>query len=339
MVPAKAEIAHNEIFRPVAADRARNKMTTDQADKSKDRVVLLVPAPTDDGHILPSALFKALFRGWLLIGAITTVCAVAAVALALWLRPVYEGEVIVAAVEESGSMSSTSGQLGSLAAAAGLNLGGLNSRKSEYIALLSSRAMVGALIDRENLMPVLFEARWDPVAKAWKGSDPKQHPTRMEAIEHVVNQMLEVTYDNRSGLITVRVEWSDPVLAAKWANELVALVNQHVRSTVIADSRRAVEFLEAEIAKNASVDVRQGIFRLQELNLNRVVLATVQVEYALKIIDPALPADRGRPIRPRKFFIAVAGVFLGVTIGSFVVLLRSRRDWWRATPPATGTAA
>jgi uncharacterized protein involved in exopolysaccharide biosynthesis len=313
-------------------------MTTDQAEKSKDRVVLLVPAPTDDGHILASALFKALFRGWLLVGAITTVCAVAAVAYALWLPPVYQGEVIVAAVEESGSMSSASGQLGNLAAAAGLNLGGLNSRKSEYIALLSSRAMAGALIDRENLMPVLFEKRWDPVAKAWKESDPKKHPTRMEAIQYFINTLVDVEYD-RTGLITIRVEWSDPVLAAKWANELVALVNHHVRSTVITESRRAVEFLEGEIAKNASVDVRQGIFRLQELNLNRVVLASVQVEYALKIIDPALPADLGRPVRPRKLFIAVAGVLLGLTIGSFVVLWRSRRDWWRATPPATGTPA
>jgi uncharacterized protein involved in exopolysaccharide biosynthesis len=313
-------------------------MTTNQAEKSKDRVVLLVPAPTDDGHILASALFKALFGGWFLIGAITTVCAVAAVAYALSLPPVYQGEVIVASVEESGSMSSASGQLGNLAAAAGINLGGVNSRKSEYIALLNSRAMVGTLIDRENLMPVLFEKRWDPVAKAWKGSDPKKHPTRMEAIQYFIKTLVDVEYD-RSGLITIRVEWSDPVLAAKWANELVALVNQHVRSTVISESRRAVEFLEGEIAKNASVDVRQGIFRLQELNLNRVVLASVQVEYALKIIDPALPADPGRPIRPRKFFIAVAGVLLGLTIGSFVVLWRSRRDWWRATPPATGTPA
>jgi uncharacterized protein involved in exopolysaccharide biosynthesis len=315
-------------------------MTADQADKGKDRVVLLVPAPTDDGHILASVLFESLLRGWLVIGAITTVFAVAAVALALWLRPVYQGEVIAAAVEESGSMSSlASGQLGSLAAAAGINLGGLNSRKSEYIALLSSRAMIGALIDRENLMPVLFEKRWDPVAKSWKGSDPKKHPTRMEAIKYFADGLLDVAYDTRTGLITIRVEWSDPALAAKWANELVALVNEHVRSTVIGESRRAVDFLEAEIAKTASVDIRQGIFRLQELNLNRVVLASVQIEYALKVIDPALPADPGRPIRPRKMFIAVGGVFLGLIIGSFVVLLRSRRDWWRATPPFTGTAS
>jgi uncharacterized protein involved in exopolysaccharide biosynthesis len=314
-------------------------MTTDQADKSKDRVILLVPAPTDDGYIVASALFKALSRGWFVVGAITTVCAVAAVAYALSLPPVYQGEVIVASVEESGSMSSASGQLGNLAAAAGINLGGVNSRKSEYIALLNSRAMVGTLIDRENLMPVLFEKRWDAVAKAWKGSDPKNQPTRMGAIQYFSKTLLDVAYDNRTGLITVRVEWSDPVLAAKWANELVGLVNQHVRSTVIAESRRAVEFLEAEIAKNASIDVRQGIFRLQEANLNRVVLASVQVEYALKTIDPALPADMSRPIRPRKSFIAVSGVFLGLIIGSIVVLLRSRRDWWRATPPATSTAA
>jgi uncharacterized protein involved in exopolysaccharide biosynthesis len=315
-------------------------MNMDQTAKSKDRVVLLVPAPTDDGHILASTLFKALLHGWLLIGAITMVCAVAAVALALWLRPVYEGEVIVAPVEESGSMSSLgSGQLGNLAAAAGLSLGGLNSRKSEYIALLSSRALVGELIDRENLMPVLYADRWDPAAKAWKGSDPNKHPTRMGAIQHFSKTLLDVAYDNRSGLITIRVEWFDPILAAKWANQIVALVNEHVRGAVIAESRRAVEFLEAEIAKNASVDVRQGIFRLQEMNLNRVVLASVQVEYALKIIDPALPADLGRPVRPRKVFIAAAGVFLGLTIGSFVVLWRSRRDWWRATPPATGAAA
>src|SRR5436190_14370435 len=184
-------------------------MTTDQSEKIKDRVVLLVPAPTDDGYILASALFNAFFRGRFIIGAITTVCAVAAVGFALWLRPFYQGEVIVAAVEESGSMSSASGQLGNLAAAAGFNLGGLNSRKSEYIALLNSRAMVGALIDRENLMPVLFEKRWDPVAKAWKESDPKKHPTRMEAIQYVIKELLDVAYDNRSGLITIRVEWSD----------------------------------------------------------------------------------------------------------------------------------
>src|SRR5262245_38147881 len=120
---------------------------TADSESSRDRIVLVVPAPTDDGHIRASAMFRALFRAWKLVGATTVVFIALAIAFALLSRPVYQSEVVATAVEESsGASSFATGQLGSLAAAAGLNLGALGSRKSEYVALLSSRAMVGSLI-------------------------------------------------------------------------------------------------------------------------------------------------------------------------------------------------
>jgi uncharacterized protein involved in exopolysaccharide biosynthesis len=76
--------------------------------------------------------------------------------------------------------------------------------------------------------------------------------------------------------------------------------------------------------------VQAGLYRLQEANLNRIMLATVQPDYALRVIDPAVAPLK--PIRPRWFLLSALGVVLGGSIGVAIALWQRRREWWHPGP-------
>jgi len=56
------------------------------------------------------------------------------------------------------------------------------------------------------------------------------------------------------------------------------------------------------------------------------MLASVRQEYALKIIDPALPSDADRPVRPRKVLYSALGLSAGALMGFAFGLILS---YWR----------
>ena len=124
---------------------------------------------------------------------------------------------------------------------------------AEAIATLKSRAFTERFMREHNLMPILYAEDWDAEAQAWR--DPEEAPTLWKAYTRFDN-MRSIEQELESGMVRVSVEWSDPRLAAQWANALVADVNQILR----AENRHEKEYLVA-VNKPVTDEFLRGMAR------------------------------------------------------------------------------
>jgi uncharacterized protein involved in exopolysaccharide biosynthesis len=239
------------------------------------------------------------------------------------MTPTYKVEILLAPIidESAGSAGAAlAGQLGGLASLAGLELGSGGGAKDQAVALLQSRTLTREFISEHNLLPVLFANSWDESSTDWKASDPEDVPTMWMGIKKF-DRIRSVSESQKTGLVILAIEWSDPIVAASWATELVDQVNNAMRELAIEEAERSVEFLQSRLSETEIVEVRQAIYTLLEGQTKSLMMADIRREYAFKVLDPAIPPDLGDPSSPRKVLMTASGFVLGLMIGILLVLM------------------
>lgn len=259
-------------------------------------------------------LWNTLWRSRWLIASIMGVFALASVAYALLMPPWYSANVLLAPVKEKASMG-LAGQLGGLASLAGISSAGTSS--VEAVAVLKSRDFSRAFIEDQALLPVLFADDWDAVANRWKVADP---PDLRQAVKLFDQNVRQVDEDRRTGLVTLSIEWKDSELAAAWANLLAVRLNDHMRQRALAEAEANVKYLRHELESTTVVVLQQSISRLLENEMQKLMLARGNAEFAFRIIDRAeVPRLKSKP---RRTFIVVLAVLFGGMLSVFVVFIR-----------------
>jgi LPS O-antigen subunit length determinant protein (WzzB/FepE family) len=235
------------------------------------------------------------------------------------LPPVYRAEVLLAPVteEKSEGLGALASQFGDLAALAGVNLGTRKDKTAEYVAALKSRALSVSYIKEANLMPILFASKWSSEKKQWKDSDNR--PTEWDAFKLWDEDIRRVNFDRRAGLVTLMIEWTDPALAAKWANELVMQVNKQLRTEAVEEAQKSVAYLEKQLSLTSSVEVQQAIYRLIEAQTKKQMVASTREEYAFQTIDPAVPPQE--KASPKRALIVITALMFGLVLGVLAA-------WW-----------
>jgi hypothetical protein len=191
----------------------------------------------------------------------------------------------------AGGGSAVTSELGGLAALAGVSIGG-DSRKWESVAVLQSEALTESYIRDHDLLPVLYRKRWDASRSAWNVTDPKKMPTLWKANQFFKGKIRAVTVDNKTSLVTLTITWEDPVLAAEWANGLVAAANDYLRTKAIEQCEQDIAYLTEQATRTNVVEVRTAIFSLLRNEINKEMLARGSPEYAFRILDPAVAPER-----------------------------------------------
>ncbi len=265
--------------------------------------------------------WRVLVRYKVMILLIVALSTAAAAFVAFTSEPVYTAKVLLApATQEKGNrLSSLASQFGGMAALAGIQLGAGGGSTDEALAILESRKFIYAFINDENLMPVLFDELWDEHRGTWDVEDEKEIPRLGKAFKRF-KDMVEISKDKKTGLITYTIEWKDPEQAARWANLLVARLNQHQQAAAISEAQKSIAFLKEELAKTSVVDMRQAIYRLIQAQTESIMLASVRREYALKVIDPAVP-PRIRS-KPKRKLIIILGLAVGLMLAVFAAFFR-----------------
>jgi len=272
-------------------------------------------------------LIRRLGQQWRLIVVVAGICAGIAVIVAFTTPAVYRSEVLLAPVptNKSDGIGSLLSQFGDLASFVETYVGNGKDRTNESIATLKSRSLAISFINEQNLKPVLFRHRWNPVTKQWRDPGP---PTDLEAYETFDNNVRHVAIDRRTGLVTIAIEWNDPRLAAAWANALVTQVNARRRMEAISEARTSIEYLEQQLAKNSAVEIQQAIYRLIEAQTKTITVASTREEYAFRVIDAAVAPEQ--PVRPRRFAMVCTGLGVGLVIAIGLALVLQIAATFRA---------
>jgi len=268
-------------------------------------------------------LWRVAWAHKLLISLITVFCGLVALVLALTATETFRAEVAVTEVSNQGmgTAASLANQLGGLASIVGVNLGLNPASTRESQGLLKSRRLAEEFVKRYNLRPVLYR-------------NAKSPPSLWFAVRQFREGLLAIRDDKRSGLTVVAVSWTDPVTAARWANDYVALANELLRTQAINQSNASIAYLNQQIAHTNVVELQRVMYNLIENETKTLMLANAKPEYAFTIIDPAVPPEVHAS--PHRALMVLSGLAFGGLVGILVAFVLENRRTRR--PQEHGTA-
>ena len=278
------------------------------------------PTMREDDEVLDlMALSSKIWQGkWLIIG-VTAAFTLSSAVLVLILTSWYRADVLLAPVRATSAddLASPLGSLGGLASLAGITLGGST---SEPLAVLQSRDLAREFIEQQSLLPVLFARKWDAKSARWTPTDPKDWPDIRDGVKYLVEKIRTVKDDKKSGLVTLTIEWTDAKTAADWANLFVDRANERIRARALLEAQANVNFLQRELATTSVVTLQQSIGRLLDTELQKLMLARENKEFAFRLIDHAeVPKWR---VWPKRLQVVALATLFGGALSIYLVFLR-----------------
>jgi len=248
------------------------------------------------------SIFRVMWRYRYLIVSAAVLFALIAVYLALTATEIYRAKIVVSEVRDNG-LSGASGlvsQFGGLASLAGLNLA--NDGTGTYAqAVLRSRHLIETFIEQQRLVARLM-------------GNAGKRATLWFAVQRFQETIVAIHVDTKTGLISVTMDWSDPVTAATWANAYVALANQRVRAHVAEDATRNVAYLDKQIAQTSAVEIQRSLYDLVESQTKTLMLANARRDYPFEVVDPAVPPEIRHS--PKRTLMVLSGLVLGFFAGA-----------------------
>ena len=290
-----------------------------------------------DDEIDLRELFLVIYRGKWLILLVSFVFGVIGVLYAKSLPNIYKSEALLVPVTDSSGVE-ISGQLGGLAALAGVNLGGsVGDKAALAIEILKSREFVTRFIQKYDLfVPIMAGESWDKESnvlninneiydiekKEWVRGVGELHgsrPTNQEGYAMFMT-LFDVSQDKTNGLVRVSIEYMSPFLAKEWVSLLVKEINREMRYRELNEAQKSISYLNEQILQTDIADVKSMLFSLIEEQTKTLMLASVREEYVFNTIDPAIAPEKKSG--PKRAIIVILAVVFGFVVGLFFVLLK-----------------
>ena len=279
------------------------------------------PANETGLNLLISVAFRrrsmSLMAMWALIAGVTTYAA------SFLFEPRYAATVVVSPATSNDSTSGLARLAGNLGGLAGIDDIALGGGGDQGVAqeLLESKAILRELIDRHQLMPVLFSELWDDAAAQWRVRWWESQPTIGDAIDLLDRRVRQIVVDRQTGALRITMKWRDPEAAATWANSIVELVNSRARDAAIREAETSVALLTREAEATSKVELRSAIFDLIGSHIRAMTVARSRDNYALRVIDPAVPSDSDEYVFPNRPLMVLAAAALAIFAVLFWLLM------------------
>ena len=256
--------------------------------------------------------YQKLIIGLVLFGV------VGSIVYSLMATPVYRAEVLMSpAASTSSSSAMGSSSIGGLARLAGVDLGAGNADVDVALAILRSRVFTEEFLRQNNYLPILFEEKWDQTNKKWK---PKENLTSYQ-ISQRFNKSIFIIKSKEDSNIRFIVEWKDPIIAAKWANEMIEKLNLYIKNQAIQEAEQNIFFLNKELEKPATINSQTALYSLIQDQTEKKMIASVREQYSFKIIDPALVPELR--FKPKRKLIVIIGTIASLILSISIAFLHS----------------
>ena len=314
-------------------------------------------APGYDGFDDEIDLFELVQNLWedkWLISAITSAAAVISVLVALWLPNIYQASTLLRPQSSEGGIGGLARQYGGLASLAGISLPSGDGQSKTQLALevLKSKKFAYDFATRHDLLPALFAAEswdwatqtlsldaevYDPSAGGWvrEVEPPRTAAPSPEEVHELWNETVAVSEEKDSGFVTLSIKHRSPVYAKEWLDLLVVDINEALRAQDLAESERAVAYLEGQLKQTNVAEIRELLAGLLRSHMESRMMATVEPNYAFSVIDP--PTVPELKSEPKRALICVLGTLLGGMLGVVFSLvrraLRNRAEGLGDSPP------
>ncbi len=272
-------------------------------------------------------LFSTLWQAkWKILGGGFSAALFVAI-YSLFIPNEYQASALLSPAQ--GKQSGHSSQLSGLVGLAGISLPGGSQVDPTQIAVetLQSRKFLIDFIKRRNIASELVAATgYDREKNRWKYDRSRFDALTREWLEgeapdewelyKTLRDTLTVNFDDRKGLVTVKLSSYSPRAASEWLTLLVSDLNLHLMEKEVAEAERSIAYLQQKLQETVLTEMREVFYQLIEQQTRTIMLARAKPEYALATIDPALePRDKASPKRTLMTVLAsILGAMVMVTV-------------------------
>lgn len=304
-----------------------------QSDISHNRDAL-----HNDDEIDLKKLASIVWKGKFYIFCSITIFAIISLLYAISLNNIYKSEVLVASASQQQGGGMLSGQLGGLAALAGVNIGGSSGVDKTTLALetIKSREFVSKFIQNHNILIELMAAEdwqlatntlvidqkiYDSKSKTWvrEVDFPKKTEPSMQEAYKMFTKAFNVTKDAKSGIIALSFKHYSPYFAKQVLDWIILDINEEMKVKDIQESEQSIVYLEKQIANTNISEVKSTLSSLIEEQTKTLMLANTRSEYMFKIVDPAIVPEE--VFEPKRSLIVGVGIVFGGLLAILAVLL------------------
>ena len=146
----------------------------------------------------------------------------------------------------------------------------------------------------------------------------KKEPSILELHKTYNQDVFSYYKDKETGYITLSVELISPVHANDFLNKIISRLNDISRKQALEEAQKSLGFLQEELSKTSQISIKDSIAKLSDVELNKKMMAAVNKDYLLKIIDPPyIPIFKSSPSRA---LICIIGFILGVIVSLLYIL-------------------
>jgi uncharacterized protein involved in exopolysaccharide biosynthesis len=289
------------------------------------------PLEYDDGELnLIDLLLVVLRRKWLII-CFVFFAGAGALGITLLMTDIYRSDATILPREEeknaSSLLSSALGGLGGTVAgmAGELGLGGSGSLEKLQV-VLQSRYLARKVIEKYDLLPILFYDHWDPRTKKWKkkqwfGLLDMEEPTLQDGIKKLTEELLSVNSDSKMGTLKISFEDRDPEKAKSVVEYLLTETSETIREVVLRDAAENMKFFYDQLEKTTDPLLKAKIYEMLANQIENDTFARAQKYYGFYVPDPPFAPDLNKKAKPRRALICVIAVFCAFFIAVFVAFL------------------
>ena len=292
-----------------------------------------------DDEIDLRELFGVLWGNKIKIIGITAVFAVVSVIYALSVPNQYKASALLApAQQQSGGLSGALGQLGGLASLAGVSIGGGESSEAQVAQeIMKSWSFIeGFIADNDLAVEVYAAEGWSRESNQLKfDNDVYAVKTKTWLIENdnigrvgpptswqlfeKFSEMLVVSEDKKSGLISISIEYYSPQIAKQWLDLYISSINKHMQARQVVKVSNNIEYLEAQIEKTSITEMQEVFYTIIEEQIKSQMLAEASPDYAFVAVSPSMvPEEKSQP---KRALICILGTLLGGILSVLTVLV------------------
>lgn len=194
---------------------------------------------------------------------------------------------------------------------AGLGGGG---SLEKFEVVLKSRNLSRTIVERYQLMPRLFEDAWDSEKKKWRQNPA---PTFQDAYNALMD-MLKVSKDRRSDVLTIKFEHKDPGFAKEMVEHYLTELSESLRKETLKDAEENQRFLQRQLEQISDVLLKEKIYFLLAKEIEKETFARAQKYYSFLVLDPPIVPDLNKKIKPDRRLICILSVIVGLFVAVFM---------------------
>ena len=228
--------------------------------------------------------------------------------------------------------------IGSIASIVGLSDSQQTSSVDFAKEIVFSRFLINELLKEEDMLIKLMATKsydlntnaitfnkkiYDADKKSWtiKNKNGQAAPPSIQQIQNRYNKIVTFTHNKDSGFVSLDVIHKSPIFAFDLLTFIIEKLNSKARSRAIIEAEKSLFFLENKLKTTTQYELRDSLSQLITNQLDRAMIANVEYEYLLKVLDePFVPEKKASPNRT---LIVIITTLMGFVIAIFSIVFSS----------------